>query len=169
MTHTRIVSVWCLPCAEDARRYSDTIASLARMSSLPEFQPHLTLGSLTHREGLRGLAETGFSLDPIAIDGTPAFTTSLFIRFRLSDPLRRARAALEHRTAFRSGRTFDPHMSLHYGPPPADGAQLERVTALLHQPVLFDRLAAVEMDVPIEDHNAVQAWRVLETYSLPGP
>lgn len=162
----QIVSVWCLPSAEDERRYADVISSLTAMSGTPKFQPHLTLGSLTQRADITGLVNGAFSLEPIELDGNDVFTTSLFIRFRTSEALQRLRQTLEHHAAFRPGRAFDPHMSLHYGPPPKEGTTSEQMKALLGHPVRFDRLALIEMRVPIEDHAAIQAWRTIEIISL---
>ena len=162
----RIVSVWCLPCAEDERRYADVISSLTAMSGTPMFLPHLTLGSLKHHSDLTGLVKEAFSLEPIEIDGNTVFTTSLFVRFRISDPLRRTRQKLEGHRAFRPGRAFDPHLSLHYGAAPLGAMDSQKVTALLDHRVRFDRLAMIEMDVPIEDQSAIQAWRTLEIIGL---
>jgi len=163
----RVYSVWCLPEAKDETRFADAIEDLAAQSGGPAFQPHLTLGTFATRAPIAGLADRTFSLQPLALDGTPVFTTSLFVRFGLSDELSMARAALESRDAFRPGRDFDPHISLHYGTPPPDAGQTETVQALLRAPVLFDRLAMVEMEVPIEDYSAIETWRIVDVLVLP--
>ena len=119
-----------------------------------------------HRSDLTGLANEAFSLEPFELDGNDVFTTSLFVRFQISEGLKWLRQTLERHPAFRSGRAFDPHMSLHYGPPPKEGAKSQHVSALLGRPVRFDRLALIEMRVPIEDHAAIQAWRTIEIISL---
>ena len=163
---TRIVSIWCLPCPEDARRYEDVVSNLTKASSTPVFQPHLTLGSLTHHADLTGLFKEEFCLEPLELDGNSVFTTSLFVRFKVSEALRRARQTVEQNVAFRSSRGFDPHISLHYGPPPIAARDSEQVLALLNHPVRFDRVAAIEMEVPIEDPSALQTWRTLEIIDL---
>ena len=165
---SRIVSIWCLRNPEDARRYEDVISSLTKASSTQAFQPHLTLGSLSQRSDLSGLIKTGFSLAPLELDGNAVFTTSLFVRFKASEPLIRARQTLEQNLSFRPGRVFDPHISLHYGPPPCEATKSKQVSALLDHPVRFDRLAAIEMEVPIEDPSALLTWRTLDTYELDG-
>lgn len=162
----RVYSVWCLPQATDETRFDLAIEELAARSGGPVFQPHLTLGTFSAPASLTGLSDQAFSLEPQALDGTPIFTTSLFVRFGQTDVLSRARAALESRKAFRPGRDFDPHMSLHYGPPPAGARQVEVLQDLLRQSVLFDRLALIEMKVPIEDHSAIATWRTIDLLSL---
>jgi 2'-5' RNA ligase len=162
----RVYSVWCLPQAKDETRFVDAIEDLAAQSGGPVFQPHLTLGTFSTRAPIAGLVDRAFSLQPRALDGTPVFTTSLFVPLGLTDVLSEARAALESREAFRPGRDFDPHISLHYGPPPLGARQTESVRALLQYPVRFDRLVMVEMEVPIEDHSAIETWRMVDSLVL---
>ena len=164
----RVYSVWCLPQATDETRFARAIEDLAARSGGPVFQPHLTLGTYSMPESLEGLADQAFNLEPEMLDGTPVFTTSLFVRFRMTDLLSRARATLESREAFRPGRDFDPHVSLHYGSPPSNACHNEVIQDLLRHPVLFDRLALVEMQVPIEDHRALETWRIVDSRVLTG-
>jgi hypothetical protein len=156
-----IVSYWCLPCAADSTRFSAVIQQLAAAQGAPVFEPHLTLGSLAEASDMAGITESlsGLSLDPVGIDGTEAFTTSLFVRFAATPALLTARERMARMPGSQAGRTFDPHVSLCYGPPPGSHNP-EDVQALLRRPVRFDRLAAVRVTLPVSTHKQVAKWRI---------
>ena len=86
------------------------------------------------------------------------------MRFEPSAVLLTARRVMERLPGFRRGRTFDPHISLCYGPPPDGARALNSVKDLLAKPVRFDKLAAVNISLPVESHADVEAWTVAETY-----
>jgi hypothetical protein len=110
---------------------------------------------------MAGITESlsGLSLDPVGIDGTEAFTTSLFVRFAATPALLTARERMARMPGSQAGRTFDPHVSLCYGPPPGSHNP-EDVQALLRRPVRFDRLAAVRVTLPVSTHKQVAKWRI---------
>ncbi len=158
----KIVSYWCLPCDADSARFSAVIKALAVGQGVCSFLPHLTLGSLDAAADMSGIAEglSGLSLDPVGISGTEAFTTSLFVRFAATRSLLAARDRMERMPGSRAGRAFDPHVSLCYGPPPPSSRASEDVQALLRTQVRFDRLAAVDVTVPVTTHAQVAEWRI---------
>jgi len=157
-----IVSYWCLPCAADSTRFSAVIRQLAAAQGAPVFEPHLTLGSLAEALDMAGITESlsGLSLDPAEIGSTEAFTTSLFVRFTATPALLKARERMARLPGSQAGRTFDPHVSLCYGPPPPGSHSREDVQALLRKPVRFDRLAAVRVTLPVSTHKQVAEWRI---------
>lgn len=160
---------WCLPHADDERRFQKVIDALAKAQGAPSFQPHLTLGSLFKIEDPPQLdipAEKEIVLAPLGIDGNEVFTTSLFVRFGVSEALKTARAMLERQSSFRQGRAFDPHMSLCYGPPPKGARTSKDVQALLANPVRFDRIATVSVELPVNSYDGVRAWKVLKIVSI---
>ena len=163
-----IVSYWCLPCAADFARFSAVIRQLAAAQGAPVFEPHLTLGSLAEASDMAGIAESlsGLSLDPVEIDGTEAFTTSLFVRFAATPALLTARERMARLPGGEAGRTFDPHVSLCYGPPPSGSGIREDVQALLRSPVRFDRLAALRVTLPVSTHQQVKEWRIGQVWPL---
>jgi 2'-5' RNA ligase len=161
------ISYWCLPCAEDAARYAEIIAALAAAQGAPVFEAHLTLATLDQPaddlcDVLRALR--GLTLTPLGLDGTPVFTTSLFIRFAPTGALLEARRLMAAMPGFRESRPFDPHVSLCYGPPPERASLGSAIHDLLTRPVRFDRLAAVEVTLPVETYADVARWRMAEIY-----
>lgn len=166
----RIVSYWCLPCAEDSARFSTVIAALAEARATPPFRPHLTLGSLGAAADISGIAASlsGLVLEPSGIGVTEAFTMSLFVRFAAKRDLLGVRGMLARMPGSLAGRAFDPHVSLCYGVPPAGSSGRTDVQALLRRPVRFDRLAAVNVTVPVATHEQVAAWQIIQTWPL-GP
>ena len=169
MTRERAVTYWLLPRSEDAARYKAVIQNLAGASGGRVFEPHLTLGTLHERaSNLSSVISNlkALTLSPLEIDGTDVFTTSLFLRFKPSDAVLAARSAFETLDGFRSGRTFDPHISLHYGAPPRDARARSDVQQLLKAQVTFDRLVAVSVELPITRLEDLDAWRVLDSFEL---
>lgn len=163
------VSYWCLPCADDAQRYSAFIEALAAAQGAPVFAPHMTLATLRHAEDDLSdvtAALKGLVLQPLETGGTEVFTTSLFVRFQASDALLAARSRMEALPGFRQGRAFDPHLSLCYGPSPDLTPLRPALHALLARPVRFDRLAAVDITLPVETYEDVAGWRVAKTYPV---
>ena len=169
MTRETVSSIWLVPSAADMGRLQPIIDEIAARQSGVSFQPHLTLGSLTSRapDLTRFCREASpVQLDPVEIDATPVFTTSLFIRFSLSEELSSLRTALEYRQAFTSSRSFDPHLSLSYGAPPPPLDQKEKYSDLLAKPILFDQIWAVEIAMPVTSYEDIRSWRVIEKEPL---
>jgi len=169
MRRDRAVSYWLLPCKPDAARYKQTIERLTSETGGQEFKPHITLGTLHAAEpDLTSTLTTlkAMTLRPTEIGATAVFTTSLFVRFSPTRDLLNARAEFERLPGFRQGRMFDPHISLHYGPPPKGSMRWPEVRALLDRPVLFDRLVAVAIELPITRAEHLETWVELETLEL---
>lgn len=165
----KAVSYWCVPEETEARAFEAVISALAAAQGAPVFAPHLTLATLTRpatdlRDVLAALS--GLTLTPAGLDGTPVFTTSLFMRFTPSDDLLKARALMAAMPAFRESRPFDPHLSLCYGPPPSLGPHRQAIGALFARPVRFNRLAAMDVSLPVATHEDVAGWRMREIYSF---
>ncbi|MFN7054853.1 2'-5' RNA ligase family protein [Hyphomonas sp.] len=169
MMRKKAVSYWCLPDETEAAPIEAVIAALAAAQGAPVFAPHLTLATLTQPatdlgDVLRALR--GLTLAPIGLDGTAVFTTSLFIRFAASEALLQARAMMTALPGFRESRPFDPHLSLCYGPPPDLAPHHSAIDALLTHPLRFNRLAAMEVSLPVETHEDVAGWRIAEVWAL---
>ncbi|MCR9269886.1 MAG: 2'-5' RNA ligase family protein [Hyphomonadaceae bacterium] len=169
MKRERAVSYWLVPSRESAAPFEQVIAGLTTQQGVAAFAPHLTLGTLTVASTdaammLRQMQE--LALEPVSIDGTEAFTTSLFVRFRPSKALQRMRAVIETSPAFRRGRDFDPHISLCYGAAPIGARASQKVKDLLSAPVIFDHIVAMSVELPITCHADLHVWRPLETFFL---
>lgn len=169
MSRTRAVSYWCLPRAEDSAPLEEVIARLAARQKAPIFAPHMTLGTCLAkvdiptelRASLRDLR-----LSVIEIGETNVFTTALFLRLALTPNLRSARAMFDTLPHFRAGRAFDPHLSLCYGSPPADAAQSPAISGLIGKEICFDRLAVIEVSLPVATYDDVRSWRTLDVIDL---
>ncbi len=171
MSRARVVSYWLMPTPADTERFRAVIDRLTDETGTISFAPHLTLGSAYDQiDDLSSILSTtgSFALDPLDIDGTDAFTASLFIRFHATQAILALRAKFETMEKFRPGRDFDPHISLHYGEPPEGAASRSMVRNLLDQAVTFDRLRAVSVELPITQSEDLKSWQVLDEFSLSG-
>jgi len=160
---------WLVPCAADAARFQAIIDALAANQGGPSFKPHMTLGAVrgsTPQVERVVKALTGVTLAPKEIDQTDLFTMSLFVRFHSSPALNAGRDALESVPGFRTGRAFDPHLSLCYGQPALRNAMTAEIQALLDKPVRFDRLVAMHIPLPVETHDDVRKWREVASHSI---
>lgn len=166
MNDERVTYYWCVPAPEDEARFQSVIDELALAQGAPSFMPHMSLASVKGRgpdltpilDDLRGL-----QLQPLEVDETDAFTMSLFLRVEPGQALIKARKAFETIPGFQSSRSFDPHLSLCYGPPPQRAANFASVQALLDEPVTFDRLAIVDIPARVSTYDDIRAWKVLDT------
>lgn len=166
MNDERVTYYWCVPAPADEARFQSVIDELASAQGAPSFMPHLSLASVKGSgpdltpilSDLRGL-----QLQPLEVDETDAFTMSLFLRVEPSQALLNARKAFEAIPGFQSSRSFDPHLSLCYGPPPRGAADLASVRALLQEPVVFDRLVTVDIPSQVSTYDDIRAWKVLDT------
>lgn len=160
-----IVSLWLIPTEPDAARFQTVIDGLAAQQGAPRFAPHISLGSFVgetpHLDPLLSLLSGLVSL-PKGVDRSAVFTTSLFVRFELTDQLKAARQWLEALSVFRKGRSFDPHISLCYGAPIAEDKVAAEIGELCAQPVRFDRLRLMRISVPVETHDDVARWSQLD-------
>ena len=165
-----IYSYWLIPAGEDAAPYQTVITALAAsQSGAALFQPHMSLGSLTRQiETPAPLIDAlqGLRLEPIDVASTAVFTKALFVSFGLSSTLKNARQILEALPGFHTSRVFEPHISLCYGPPPEGAADRSDVTALLDTSVRFAALAEMQITLPVEDYDAVRAWREVKRWGL---
>lgn len=164
------VLFWLLPCPEDEARFASIIKALAAPRGAAVFKPHLTLGAV--RGDMPDVAPVltllrGLTLTPLEIAETDAFTMSLFVRFHPSRQLLDGRQTLESMPGFRRGRDFDPHISLCYGPPPGRADHADDIDALLHRPVVFDRLAAMHIPLPVETQDDIRKWREIRRFEIP--
>lgn len=169
MSRDRRLTLWLIPCAADAVRFQAVIDQLATMQGAPRFRPHMTLASFdTEPPDLGRTVELlrDLRLSPREIDRSDLFTQSLFLRVEANESLLRAREMLESEDGFRSGRTFDPHLSLCYGAPPMDANAVPEMAALLDATIRFDRLVTAEIQVPVESYDDIRAWRDVRTHLI---
>ena len=167
----QIIAYWLVPASVHTERFQHVVDRLAEQQSAPRFHPHLSFGSFEKDEPdlseVLGLL-SGLELRPIEVDQSPSFTMSLFVRFEPSEQLLRARSALEACPGFRTSRDFDPHISLCYGAPIDRAALQKEIDELLRAPVLFDRLMATDITLPVESYDDIELWKKRAEYQIPG-
>lgn len=164
-----IIAYWLLPALDHAARFQRVVDKLADQQCGVRFLPHLSFGSfLDNKPDLSGVLQLlcGLELRPTEVAETASFTMSLFVRFEPTEQLLQARCALEACPGFRTSRDFDPHISLCYGAPVNKGAIQREINALLDQPVLFDRLVATEISLPVESYDDIKLWQQRAEYPI---
>lgn len=161
-------SVWCSLERADEARFHRVISDLARAQGGAVFPPHMTLGSFHEPPDLNALAAgiPAFTLQPIDLARSDAFTLSLFVRLGRSAPVTDLRARIEAHDGFRLGRTFAPHISLCYGVPPTGSEDRDEIAELLSGPVRFDRLTLAELTLPITGYADIEGLRVVSDCAL---
>jgi len=167
MTGPRRLSYWIVPCAEHSNRYFDVISRLAKINLSPAFAPHVSLASIEGEQPdmdpcLKILS--GLTVKPIEIDMTESFTMSMFVRLERHPALLQARDFMMAQPGAVSSRSFDPHMSLCYGAPPAGAADWPEIKALLDHPIRFDRVHVVAIPPKVETDDDVRGWNELLSY-----
>lgn len=166
-----IIAYWLVPAPDHAVRFQKVVNALADQQGAPRFHPHLSFGSFTDTEpNLSEVFERlrGLELRPTEVAHSPSFTMSLFVRFEPTEQLLQARAALERCPGFRPSRDFDPHISLCYGIPIDREALQDQINALLDRPVLFDRLIATDISLPVESYADIELWKQRAVHQIPG-
>ncbi len=168
--HQEILAYWLVPADDDAVRFQAVVDALADQQGAPRFRAHLSFGSVIGPEPeltdvLAGLS--GLVLQPVEIEQTPEFTMSLFVRFRPTEQLLRARALFERCPGFQSSRSFDPHISLCYGDPEDIDALKHEMDALLVKPVRFDCLIATSIWMPVKTSADVVRWTQRSVLQIP--
>ena len=166
MSGESVTYYWCVPGPAEEARFQAVIDELASAQGAPCFIPHMSLASVKGAAPDLGPILNdlqGLKLKPLAIDETETFTMSLFLRVEPNAALLQARKAFEAVSGFQSSRSFDPHLSLCYGPPPPGAANLASVQALLQKPVTFDRLVTVDIPARGSTYDDIRAWNVLGT------
>jgi len=166
MSAEHVTYIWCVPSADDEVRVQAAIDELADAQAAPRFMPHMSLASVSGSvPDLAGTLEElrGLQVQPLEIAESDAFTMAMFLRVERHPALLRARKAFESLPGFRSSRSFDPHLSLCYGPPPKGAAQSDRVLSLLQKSLTFDRLVTVDIPASVSNYDDIRAWKILDS------
>ena len=159
--------VWALPCVEDGAAYAAVIAQLSKAQGAPAVEPHITLGSFAGdvpdlSDVLSVLKRD--VLTPKNIGATDVFTRALFVRFEAAGAILEARRLMEAKAGFRSGRPFDPHISLCYGAPPPGEAPERLASSLLKQTIRIDRLAVMSLVLPFDSYTKIEAREIVRVF-----
>ncbi len=173
---------WLLPAKPERELFCDIIRILRKEFRAPNFEPHLTLLSTTKDRSATGRIRRGeksvkkvlqqismrrIRLATHGVGFSPAFTKTLFIRFKSSNALRKLVADLSRVSKSPAKAPSDPHVSLLYKKlPSAAKNELAAVMKLPFRTVVFDSIAAVRCPSPSRTTADVEGWKILAKKSL---
>jgi hypothetical protein len=162
-------SFWLLPAEPINSQLRSIVQQLATKYDGIGFEPHVTIFSgpsdddQTHTiaRGIASLFSLG-ELIPVKLDYTSAYSKTLFIQFQESEAVRCMSDAIKDRSARPMNYVLNPHLSLLYKTMPA--AKQAEICSSLDVPkeiYLFDRLRAVETEIPLIRPEQIKRWRTV--------
>jgi hypothetical protein len=167
-------SFWLLPAEPFKRQLHSIIQQLAKKYDAIDFEPHVTIFSgpsdddQTHTiaRGIASLFSLG-ELIPVKLDYTSAYTKTLFIQFQESEVVRRMSGAIKARSARPVNFVLNPHLSLLYKTMSvAKQAEICRTLDVPKGIYFFDRLRAVETEIPLTQPEQIKRWRTVVECAL---
>lgn len=162
-------SFWLLPAEPLATRLRALIADLARSWDTAPFEPHVTLycgvsddaatsSVLKHVTGQFGPVELTFG----KLETTSEYTKTLFFQFEENAAAREIFKTILRLSAQPSNYALNPHLSLIYGALPLEAKQkIMRSLELPKGTYLFDRVRAIETEIPLTAADQIRKWRVV--------
>lgn len=168
-------SLWLVPAEPLLDRLRETIARLAATYDAVIFEPHVTLFSGQSSDdatrhmarSVAAMAGAPVMLTPLALETTDHYTKTLFVQFERSDVAQRLYEGAKRLAIRPSDYAFNPHLSLIYKiMPEAQKREIAGSLDLLAQPYAFDRLRAIETEIPLTSGELVSRWRVICDYPL---
>ena len=163
---------WLLPAKPERDLFCEVVRILRKEFRAPNFEPHLTLFSVSKdrqppKKVLRQISSRRIRLSTRGVGFSSEFTKTLFMRFKSSDALRKLAADLGRATKSRPVAPSDPHMSLLYKKLPRSAQKgLAAVMKLPFRAVVFDSIAAVRCVSPSRTAGDVRSWKILAKKSL---
>jgi hypothetical protein len=162
-------SFWLLPAEPLKRQLRSIIQQLAKKYDAIDFEPHVTIScgpsddDQTHTIA-RGIASlfSPVELTPMKLDYTSEYTKTLCIQFQESEVVRRMFDAIKDRSAQPLNYVLNPHLSLLYKTMPvATQAELSRTVDVPKGIYFFDRLRAIETEIPLTQPKQIKIWRTV--------
>lgn len=163
---------WLLPQKAERELFCEMIRILCHELDAPNFEPHLTLfvsnSSQPPARVLRKLKSGPIRLRIHRVAFSPEYTKTLFIRFKPSKPLHKLILELGCASDTRVTAPRDRHLSLLYKRriSSATEKELAATIKLPFRVVRFDRVAAVRVNLPIQNRGDIKAWKILATKTL---
>lgn len=162
-------SFWLLPAEPLKGQLRSIVRQLAMTYDAIDFEPHVTIFSgpsgddQTHAIA-RGAASlySHVELMPVKLEYTSVYTKTLFIQFQESAIVRQMSDAIKDRNARPVNYVLNPHLSLLYKTTPL--AMLAGICQTLDAPkgpCVFDRLRAVETEIPVTGPDQIKRWRTV--------
>lgn len=160
---------WLLPAEPIQRQLHSIVQQLAKEYDAIDFEPHVTISSgpsdddQTHTvaRGIASLFSLG-ELMPVKLAYTSEYTKTLFIQFQESEVVRRMSDAIKDRSARPVNYVLNPHLSLLYKTMPvAKQAEICRTLDVPKGIYFFDRLRAIETEIPLTQPEQIKRWRTV--------
>lgn len=162
-------SFWLLPAEPLRTALHLMIQQLAKKYDAVDFEPHVTISCGPSNDVqtemiARVIASltSPVKLTPAVLGYSSEYTKTLFIQFQESEVLRRMSDGIKQRSAKPSDYLLNPHLSLLYKTMPAAmQAEACRTLEIPKGTYLFDRLRAVQTEIPLEEPEQIKRWRVV--------
>ncbi|HEY8032083.1 MAG TPA: 2'-5' RNA ligase family protein [Methylocella sp.] len=162
-------SFWLLPAEPLKGQLRAIIQQLAKKYDAVDFEPHVTIFSgPSHDDRTHAIARGAASLYshveliPVKIEHTSEYTKTLFIQFQESSSVRLLSDAIRDRNTQFVNYVLNPHLSLLYKTmPPAVLAGICQMFAVPKGPCVFDRLCAIETEIPVSGPDQIKRWRTV--------
>jgi 2'-5' RNA ligase len=170
-------SFWLVPAEPLNGQLRAIIQQLAEKHDAIDFEPHVTLSSGPSDDDLtqtiaRWIAKlfSRIELVPVKLGHTSAFAKTLFVQFQDSAAARQMSDVIKTRNAQCANYVLNPHMSLVYKTMPvAARAEICRGLDVPNKTYVFDRLRAIETEIPLTEPAQVKRWRTVFECPFGGP
>jgi len=162
-------SFWLLPAEPLATRLRAVVADLAEAFGAAPFEPHVTLycgasDDATTRTVMEAVAQQSGPVELMfaRLDATEEYTKTLFIQFEERVAARKIFEAVRGLFSPPSDYALNPHLSLIYSTlPMARKLEIMRTLTLPKGEYRFDRLRAIETEIPLTQSDQIRRWRVV--------
>jgi Cyclic phosphodiesterase-like protein len=162
-------SFWLLPAEPLKGQLRSIVQQLAKKYDAVDYEPHVTISSgpsdddQTHTIA-RGVASlySHVELIPVKLEHTSEYSKTLFIQFQESGIVRHMSDAIKDRFARPVNYVLNPHLSLLYKTMPL--AMLAGICRTFEVPkgtYVFDRLHAIETEIPLTEPDQIKRWRTV--------
>lgn len=170
-------SVWLLPVEPLKKQLRSIIHKLAEKYDAVDFEPHVTITcgpsndvqtSIIVRD-IAGLFSP-VALTPLKLDYTSEYTKTLFIQFQECEIARRMFDAIKEHSALPLNHVLNPHLSLLYKTMTGETqAEICRTLNVPKGAYCFDRLRAIETEIPLTHPEPIKRWRTVFECALAQP
>ena len=168
---------WLLPAEPLKGQLRSIVQQLAKKYDAIDFEPHVTISSgpsgddQTHAIARRAASlYSHVELIPVKLEHTSEYTKTLFIQFQESSIVRHMSDAIKDRHAGPVNYVLNPHLSLLYKTMPL--AMLAGICQTFDVPkgiYVFDRLRAIETEIPLTEPDQIKRWRTVFECTLGQP
>jgi 2'-5' RNA ligase len=170
-------SFWLLPVEPLKEQLRSIVQQLANEYEAIDFEPHVTIYcGPSDDDHTRIIAQevaslySHLELIPVKLEHTSEYPKTLFIQFQESDVVRRMSDAIKDRHARPADYVLNPHLSVLYKTMPlAMLAGICQTFDVPKGPYVFDRLRAIETELPLTRPDQIKRWRTVFECALRQP